>query len=349
MNRIEIRKIGITDVGTDAIVNAANEGLWAGGGVCGAIFAAAGMNALSQECKAIGHCDTGSAVITPGFKLSKYIIHAVGPRWGMDHVNEKKKLYSAYQAALKLAVENGCTSVGFPLISAGIFGVPVEVAWRKALQACTDFKGDIRIVFAVLDNDILAIGRKMLSEMNENGNDEAAISDKKQMIIFHDVDKEYGFLSNWYPSEFELADQKFTSVEQYLMYRKAELFGDAEMQKKIMATGDPAIIQKYGRLVKSFNSIVWDGFKQLILHEALDAKFRCNTELGDLLLATGDAILVEGTASDKVFANGLLRDDPDRFDMSKWKGKNLLGFTLMEVRMWERSWREQHASQSGVF
>ena len=80
MRTIEIRKISITDLDTDAVVNAANEGLRAGSGVCGAIFQAAGAAKLQEACDKIGHCDTGSAVITPGFNLkAKYIIHAVGP------------------------------------------------------------------------------------------------------------------------------------------------------------------------------------------------------------------------------------------------------------------------------
>lgn len=165
MSKIVIRKIGITDVGTDAIVNAANEGLWAGSGVCGAVFDAAGVHQLTEACNAIGHCDTGSAVITPGFRLCKYIIHAVGPRWGGDESKVKKQLYSCYQAALKLAVDNGCKSIGFPLISSGIFGVPMDIAWRKALQACIDFLGDIDIVFAVLTDGILVAGQKALAEL----------------------------------------------------------------------------------------------------------------------------------------------------------------------------------------
>lgn len=81
MSTIEIRKVSITALDTDAIVNAANDGLWAGSGVCGAIFKAAGYNQLQEACNKIGHCDTGSAVITPGFNLkAKYIIHAVGPQ-----------------------------------------------------------------------------------------------------------------------------------------------------------------------------------------------------------------------------------------------------------------------------
>ena len=165
MSKIEIRKVGITEVGTEAIVNAANEGLWAGTGVCGAIFEAAGHEQLQAACDAIGHCDTGSAVLTPGFSLCKYIVHAVGPQWGSDEGKVKKQLYSCYQKALQLAVENGCKSIGFPLISAGIFGVPVDIAWRKALQACMEFGGDIQVVFAIPGRDNLKVGQQMLDEM----------------------------------------------------------------------------------------------------------------------------------------------------------------------------------------
>ena len=171
MNSIRIQKIGITDLDTDAIVNAANDGLWAGGGVCGAIFRAAGHEKLQAACDAIGHCDTGSAVITPGFDLkAKYIIHAVGPVWqGGDH-REPRLLYGAYYKSLELAVENGCRSIGFPLISAGIFGYPIDKAWRKAIQACNDFfkknpDADLQVIFAVLDNRILALGQQTLDEI----------------------------------------------------------------------------------------------------------------------------------------------------------------------------------------
>ena len=143
MSKIEILKTGITSLETDALVNAANEGLWEGGGVCGIIFKAAGSSELTAACSKLGRCETGSAVITPGFQLkSKYIIHAVGPRWQDGKHNEPKLLYSAYKQSLILAKENGCKSIGFPLISAGIFGYPVDKAWRKALQACLDFQKD---------------------------------------------------------------------------------------------------------------------------------------------------------------------------------------------------------------
>ena len=166
MSSIEIKKIGITKLDTDAIVNAANEGLWEGGGVCGAIFREAGSLELTKACNAIGRCRTGNAVITPGFKLpAKYVIHAVGPRWMDGNHNEPELLYSAYKQSLILAKENSLHSIGFPLISAGIFGYPLDGAWRNAIRACHDFiqnnaDYDIRIIFAVLDDRILAVGEK---------------------------------------------------------------------------------------------------------------------------------------------------------------------------------------------
>ena len=165
MSSIEIRKISITELDTDAIVNAANEGLWAGGGVCGAIFRAAGYEQLQDACDAIGHCDTGSAVITPGFDLkARYIIHAVGPRWSGGKHREPELLYSAYYKSLELALENGCRSIGFPLISAGIFGYPLQGAWQTAVRACGDFLDHLTdqsldIIFAVLSDEIIEAGR----------------------------------------------------------------------------------------------------------------------------------------------------------------------------------------------
>lgn len=171
MSSIEIRKIGITKLDTDAVVNAANAGLWEGGGVCGYIFHDSGSKEMTAASQKIGHCDEGSAVITPGFKLpAKYVIHAVGPRWSGGEHNEPKLLYSAYKQSLLLAKENGLHSIGFPLISAGIFGYPVDKAWRKAIQACNDFiqnnpDYDIKIIFAVLDDKILATGEETLKEI----------------------------------------------------------------------------------------------------------------------------------------------------------------------------------------
>ena len=105
-------------------------------------------------------------MITPGFSLkAKYVIHAVGPIWQGGSNNEPQNLYSCYRESLDRAKENGCHSIGFPLISSGIFGYPKDKAWREALQSCNDWLTenadyDIDIVFAVLDRSILELGQQ---------------------------------------------------------------------------------------------------------------------------------------------------------------------------------------------
>lgn len=170
MRKITIQQKGITDIHADAIVNAANSGLWAGGGVCGAIFRRAGFEELTAACNAIGHCDEGSAVITPGFGCDcKYIIHAVGPRFLDGQHGEPEALYGAYKSALELCVQNDIHSIVFPLISAGIFGYPLREAWEQAAAACKDFLSanadyELDIIFAIPKSEKVRVGNEILSK-----------------------------------------------------------------------------------------------------------------------------------------------------------------------------------------
>jgi O-acetyl-ADP-ribose deacetylase (regulator of RNase III) len=168
---IEVRKIDITELDVDAIVNAANNGLHEGGGVCGAIFRKAGSDKLAESCRQIGGCETGKAVITPAFDLSsEYIIHAVGPIWQGGGNGEAELLYSAYSQSLILAKENDCHSIAFPVISSGIYGYPKIQAWEIAIEACRDFIADnsdylIDIIFAVLSGQSKELGERTIGKL----------------------------------------------------------------------------------------------------------------------------------------------------------------------------------------
>ena len=162
---LRIRKQSITEMDVDCIVNAANSQLRHGGGVCGAIFAAAGARDLQAACDALGHCPTGEAVITPGFKLkAKYIVHAVGPIGQGGNCNEEGLLYRCYQNAMKVACAKGCRSIAFPLISSGIYGYPVKEAWRVAIKAIQESPYEMDVTIAVIDDRALQLGTSILSQ-----------------------------------------------------------------------------------------------------------------------------------------------------------------------------------------
>ena len=163
-----IIRADITKMKTDAIVNAANSRLLAGGGVCGAIFSAAGADKLQAACNKIGFCGIGEAVITKGFDLkAKFVIHTVGPIYGQDPVNEESQLYSCYKNSLVLAKENRLNSIAFPIISSGIYGYPKTEAIKIATRAIKDFlkENEMEIYLVVYDNNAFKISEKLFSDV----------------------------------------------------------------------------------------------------------------------------------------------------------------------------------------
>lgn len=170
MSTITIYQSGITSIPADAIVNASNSALQEGGGVCGAIFRKAGEDKLQAACDKIGHCETGSAVITPAFGCNaKFIIHAVGSMYIDGKHGEAEELYGAYKKSLELCRENEIHSVVFPLISAGIFGYPLYDAWTQAIYACKNFINknqdyNLDIIFAIPDSHNAQVGNEVLSK-----------------------------------------------------------------------------------------------------------------------------------------------------------------------------------------
>ena len=152
------------------------------------------------------------------------------------------------------------------------------------------------------------------------------------IICFHNPDEENACLSNWFPSRFAVDGVAYSSLEQFMMHRKALCFGDKAVAAQIMGTDDPAAIKKLGRLVSNYDDNRWNGVRQIAVYEGLLAKFSQNAEMADFLKATSSNILAECSASDRIWGNGLSMTDPARFDRAKWTGQNLMGYTLMMVR-----------------
>lgn len=161
---LQIVRNDITKMKVDVIVNAANSALKMGGGVCGAIFSAAGAEELQAECDSIGSCGVGRAVITKGYHLpAKYIIHTVGPVWHGGNQNEAQLLYDCYTNSLNLAQQNKLSSIAFPLISSGIFGYPKDEALNIATSAIGDFliEHEMMIYLVVYDKKAFVLSEKL--------------------------------------------------------------------------------------------------------------------------------------------------------------------------------------------
>ena len=155
-SQIDLVIADITTLDVDAIVNAANAQLLPGGGVCGAIFQAAGPD-LNIECQSLGGCDTGDAKITEGYGLpARHVIHAVGPVWSDGEHDEDALLASCYRRSLDIAAEHRLTSLAFPAISTGIYGFPPDRAARIAVgtvvsELSVKSRGITRVVLCCFD------------------------------------------------------------------------------------------------------------------------------------------------------------------------------------------------------
>ena len=149
---------------------------------------------------------------------------------------------------------------------------------------------------------------------------------------FHNPEEENGYLSNWYLSDFKIDSIKFSSTEQYMMYKKAIVFNDNKIAKEILETKDVSKIKALGRQVSNYNDTYWNGVRQIIIYKGLLEKFSQNKDLKKRLLNTGNDILAECAVQDKIWGIGLSMKDVNRWDMEKWRGENLLGFALMMVR-----------------
>jgi len=166
----EIIRNDITAMSVDAIVNAANSALQMGGGVCGAIFTAAGVSKMQAACNRIGECGVGKAVMTDGFDLAaKFVIHTVGPIWQGGNHNEAQQLSDCYSNSLELARQNKCSSIAFPLISSGIYSYPRDEALQIAISAIGKFllQHEMLIYLVVYDPKSFALSGKLFSAIEK--------------------------------------------------------------------------------------------------------------------------------------------------------------------------------------
>lgn len=162
---LRIEQGDITKYEVDAIVNAANCSLLGGGGVDGAIHRAAGPELLS-ECSTLGGCQTGQAKITKGYKLNaKFVVHTVGPIYDDNEQKQSEKFLNAcYQNSIKLAVENSCKSIAFPLISAGVYGYPKCEALKIAVTNIEKYASDLEVILVLFDKEAFNIAKENFPE-----------------------------------------------------------------------------------------------------------------------------------------------------------------------------------------
>jgi len=320
---LNVADCSIIQAGTEAIVNAANSGLHDGAGVTGAIFGAAGY-ALGQYTAKLGGCPTGHARLTPGFNLpepTRYIVHAVGPVFGdQTPLDSVKLLASAYRASMELVTLNNIKSIGFPAVSAGIYGFPLKMATTVALRTIVDFlkttPNEIEEVkFTLLGDAIVRLYSNILTEILNEGVIENP--PKEEIYFFNREDPfyefsnlgYYGFLLNQFfykTSEHYFQANKFTDIETYNLVAQAP---NVTQVWKVVSENQAKIRPD------------WETVRQDYMWEAVGYKLAANPFLIKLLDSTGDRPLVYDDREDAFWGTG-----------ADGNGQNELGKTLMDIR-----------------
>ncbi|MFG2636902.1 NADAR family protein [Streptomyces sp. NPDC048362] len=139
-------------------------------------------------------------------------------------------------------------------------------------------------------------------------------------------------LSQWWPSPFVVDGVRYATAEHWMMAGKARLFGDAEVERRVLQAAHPSEAKKAGRLVRGFDDAIWRRERFAVVVEGSVHKFAADGDLRAFLLGTGDRVLVEASPVDRVWGIGLAATDEAASDPERWRGPNLLGFALMEAR-----------------
>jgi ribA/ribD-fused uncharacterized protein len=141
-----------------------------------------------------------------------------------------------------------------------------------------------------------------------------------------------GIYSQWYQSPMTIDGITYVTAEQYMMHQKALLFGDTEIAEEVMVTKHPADQKKLGRRIKNFDKNEWDKVNLQIVYKGNYAKYTQNEELKQLLVNTGDRLIVESSPEDRIWGIGLHENDPNVDNPLTWKGQNLLGWAITLVK-----------------
>lgn len=256
---LQIIRNDITKMDVDAIVNAANSALKMGGGVCGAIFNAAGADKLQKECDEIGKCNTGDAVITKGYNLlAKHIIHTVGPVWNGGNNDEEKLLKNCYLKSLNLALVNGLESIAFPLISSGIYGYPKDQAFKIAVSVIQDFllNNEMMVYLIVFDKKAVEISEKLYKSI-------------EKYIDDNYVDDRYESKRERYTKELEFISENFILNEANVMPSKSK-----RSLEDVVSQLDETFSQMLFRLIDEKDMTDVETYKKANIDRKLFSKIR---------------------------------------------------------------------------
>ena len=206
--------------------------------------------------------------------------------------------------------------------------LPVMAAIRSSLdkedRAKVFLRGDKLIVKGVAYrvNEL----DKLPPEMDMN---KSFTPTKRHITAFY---TKHSALSNHYPCNFVIEGKQYSSMEKYLFVRLAKLFKDDDLEKRLTKLNNPVVIKGLGKKIKNYNKDIWRGEIESILHDGLMAKFSQNQTLKEILLATKDTIIAEANKFDTVYGVGLSLGDPELWNENLWKGDNLMGKALVQVR-----------------
>ncbi|MGG1401528.1 macro domain-containing protein [Bacillus salipaludis] len=256
---LEIVRQDITKMKVDAVVNAANTALKMGGGVCGAIFRAAGARELQEACNKIGECKVGEAVLTEGFQLdAKYIIHTPGPIWQGGSHQEAALLKSSYSHSLELAKKYQCESIAFPLISTGIYGYPKEEALEIAVSTISSFllHHDLLVYLVVFDKNSFGLSQKLFTSIH-------------QYIDEHYVEEVEKVFQRTREEPYLLEQRQEIEILQQDVYKEAE-----ESLKNLLDQLEESFSERLLRLIDEKRMTDVETYKRANLDRRLFSKIR---------------------------------------------------------------------------